>query len=162
MEFTKKRKNGRKIKDRVLPYIFLSPVLITIFVLSFLPILYTVYYSFTNYNINHIEDYTFVGLKNFQDILVGPFRPIFFPVFGWTIVFALIATLGSFAIGLIFAMVLGNPNMKESSFYKGILIIPWALPSTIAVLTWQGLLNPTYGGINVLLKGIHFINENIP
>ena len=56
-----------------------------------------------------------------------------------------------FFIGLILALVLNNDNMKESKYYKAILILPWALPGTIAILTWQGLFNQSYGSINVFL-----------
>lgn len=58
-------------------------------------------------------------------------------------------------------------NSSEQSAYEGIqiyraiLIVPWALPSTIAILAWQGLLNEQYGGINNLLHVIG-IAWNIP
>ena len=165
MDSTKKmikRKSNLSFHDKMRPYLYLSPAVISIFILTFLPIVYTLYVSFTNYSINHLYDAKFVGLQNFKTILTGPLKPIFLPVFAWTVVFAIISTFGSFIIGLILALLLGDKNMKESSLYKGLLIIPWALPSTIAVLTWQGLLNPTYGGINIALKSMHIISENIP
>ena len=51
--------------------------------------------------------------------------------------------------------------MKESRIYRSLLIVPWALPSTIAILAWQGLLNEQYGGINNLLSAIG-IAWNVP
>lgn len=156
----KKSKGFRN--DGAKAYLYLSPTLISIFVLSFIPIAYTVYIAFTNYNLNHMEDYKFVGFKNFVDILTGPLKPIFIPVFIWTVVFAAVLTIGSYLIGLIFALLLNNSNMKESGFYKAILIIPWALPGTVAILSWQGLLNETYGSINLLLMKFHLIAKPIP
>ena len=154
-------KNSR-LKDIMRPYGYLTPALLSIFVFSFLPIVYTIYIAFTNYNLNHLEDYHLVGFANFVSIFTGPFKTIFFPVFGWTIVFAVLGTFGSYLIGLIMSLLLNNPNMKESALYKGILILPWALPPTIATLTWVGLLDMNYGGINVLLKALHIINQPIP
>lgn len=151
-----------KFKDKANPYIYISPLMISIAILSLLPILYTIYIGFTNYNLNHMNDYTFVGFENFKEILTGNLKPIFFPVFGWTIVFATLSALGSYIIGLIFALVLNNENMKERNIYKAILIIPWALPATIALITWQGLLNEQYGGINTLLIKLHIISSSIP
>ncbi|WP_375293626.1 carbohydrate ABC transporter permease [Clostridium estertheticum] len=161
---TKKNKHikNRKIYDKVRPYVYLSPALISIFVLAFLPIVYTIYIAFTNYNLNHLDDFHLIGFGNFISIFNGPFKSIFFPVFGWTVIFAVVGTFGSFAMGLILAMLLNNPNMKEASIYKGILILPWALPGTIATLAWVGLLDMNYGGINVLLKSLHIINTGIP
>ena len=73
----------------------------------------------------------------------------------------MLSTLGSYTMGLGLAILLNNPKMKESKVYKTILIVPWALPSTIAILAWQGLLNEQYGGINNLLHALG-ITANIP
>ena len=114
---------GKSFFDKARPYVYLSPALISIFILAFLPIVYTIYIAFTNYNLNHLEDFHFIGIGNFVSIFTGPFKAIFFPVFGWTIIFAVVGTFGCFIIGLILAMLLNNPNMKESSIYKGFLIL---------------------------------------
>lgn len=150
----KKKDNGRA-------YAYLSPALISILFVTCLPIVYTVYISFTNYNMYHLTDFTFVGFQNYLTVLTGSIKNVFFPVLGWTICFAILSTAGSYAMGLGLAVLLNNPRMKESKFYRAILIIPWALPSTIAILAWQGLLNEQYGGINNLLHMLGFA-ENIP
>lgn len=148
-------------KDNRRACAYLAPALISILLVTCLPIVYTVYISFTNYNMYHLEDFTFVGLQNYLTVLTGSIRNVFFPVLGWTICFALLSTAGSYAMGLGLAVLLNNPRMKESRVYRAILIIPWALPSTIAILAWQGLLNEQYGGINNLLHMLG-IAENIP
>jgi len=144
-----KRKNRG---DGWTAYAYLSPALISMTVLSFFPILYTVYIAFTNFNLNHFKNYEFVGLKNFIYVLTGPFKNIFLSVFTWTLVFAIVSTVLCYVVGLILAVLLNNRNMWETNIYRAILIIPWALPGAIAVLTWSGLLNETYGGINLILS----------
>ena len=119
------------------------------------------YISFTNYNMYHLNDFSFVGFQNYLTVLSGSIRNVFFPVLGWTVCFALLSTAGSYAMGLGLAVLLNNPRMKESRLYRAILIVPWALPATIAILAWQGLLNEQYGGINNLLHALG-IAENIP
>jgi arabinogalactan oligomer/maltooligosaccharide transport system permease protein len=156
------RKKKGSILDKIKPYFYLSPALISIILLSLLPILYTIYIAFTNYNINHMENFKIIGFENFKQILTGPLKPIFLPVFLWTIVFAAILTLGNYFIGLFIAMLLNNTNMRERGFYKGLFIIPWALPATIAILSWQGLLNEDYGTINLILRKLNIITTNIP
>lgn len=149
------------IKDnsRAIPY--LTPALLSILVVTCIPILYTVFISFTNYNMYHLNDFTWIGLDNYLTVFSGSLKEVFFPVLGWTVCFAVISTLGSYALGLGLAILLNNPKMKEAKIYKAVLIIPWALPSTIAILAWQGLLNEQYGGINNLLHAIG-ISANIP
>ncbi len=164
-KMNKPKKSPRKIRTRYQnnpkAYLYLAPALVSIFFLTLLPIIYTIYIAFTNYNLNHLYDYKFVGLENFKDVLAGPFSKVFFPVFGWTIMFAIISTFGCFFVGLILALLLNNRDMKERAFYKAILIIPWALPATIAVLSWQGLYNTEYGAINVALMNLHLIKQPI-
>lgn len=157
------RSNGKKnLYERIRAYIYLSPALISIFFLSLIPIAYTIYIAFTNYNINHLQDYKIIGFDNFKQILTGPLKAIFLPVFTWTLVFTVVVTLGNYFLGLFIAMMLNNPNMKERGFYKGLFIIPWALPSAIAILSWQGLLNQDYGPINMILRKLHIISSPIP
>lgn len=148
-------------KDNGRAYGYLAPALISILFVTCLPIVYTVYISFTNYNMYHLTNFTFVGLQNYLTVLTGSIKDVFFPVLGWTVCFAILSTAGSYAMGLGLAVLLNNPRMKESKLYRALLIIPWALPSTIAILAWQGLLNEQYGGINNLLHLLGFA-ENIP
>lgn len=150
----KKRKNPKA-------YGYLAPALLSILLVTCVPIVYTVVLSFTNYNMYHLSDFTFVGLENYKTVFAGSIRNVFFPVLGWTVCFALLSTAGAYAMGLVLAILLNNPHMKESKLYRAILIVPWALPATIAILAWQGLLNEQYGGINNFLHAIG-IAANIP
>ena len=142
----------RKRNLRAYPY--LLPALLSILFVTVVPIIYTVIISFTNYNMYHLEEFSFVGLSNYLEAFTGSIKNVFFPVLGWTLCFAIISTFGSYSVGLLLAILLNNPNMKEAKIYRTLLIIPWALPSTIAILAWQGLLNEQYGGINNLLRVI--------
>ena len=58
-------------------------------------------------------------------------------------------------------MILRDKNMKESFIYKGLLVIPWALPGAITIISFKGLLNSQYGAINTILSQLHLINEPI-
>ena len=154
-------KNKSKMTTlKSIPY--LLPAMISIFIFTICPIIYTIIIAFTNKTLIQSEPFRFVGFSNFIEVLTGPFKDVFFPVFSWTIVFALCSTLGTFLLGLIVAILLNNPNIKERGIYKAILILPWALPATVAILSWQGLLNGSYGAINNLLMNINLISEPIP
>lgn len=158
MDASKKKGNGT---IKAAPYLIASLIYILIF--TILPILYTVWISLTNKTVYTKDgESSFVGLANFVDVFNGPFKELFLPVFGWTLINALISTAGCFLVGLLMALLLNNSDMKEKPLYKAILILPWALPVAVAVLSWQGLLNGTYGAVNNLLMSIHLISEPIP
>lgn len=161
-----KAHNKIKIKssthNKIQPYLYIAPAIISMILLTFIPIIYTIVLSFTNKSINHMDNWKFIGLSNYINVLTGDLRPIFLPVFLWTFLFAACTCLIGYFLGLIAAIALNNKNMKERGFYKAILVLPWALPSTIAVLSWQGILNQDYGAINKLLKSLHIIHSGIP
>ncbi|WMJ82415.1 sugar ABC transporter permease [Clostridium sp. MB40-C1] len=158
MKSNKKNSNKENLKA----FKFLAPSLISMFILSIIPILLTIFIAFTNYNLKTVNTgWKFVGLDNFKNIINGPLKEIFMPVFGWTIVSATLITIGSFALGLIFAKIVSNKNLKEASIYKALLIIPWALPASIIIIAFEGLLNSQYGAINECLMQLHLIKEPI-
>lgn len=150
-------------KDKFRPYLYLAPAIVSILILTITPIVYTIFISFTNHDQNnHFFQYDMVGFKNYVNVLTGPLKPTFLPVFLWTFIFAACVCVGGYFIGLITAILLNNKNMKERGIYKALLILPWALPGTIAALSWQGLLNESYGGINKLLISLGIIDKGIP
>lgn len=84
-----------------------------------------------------------VGFDNYLNIFRNPrIMAPFLEVFGWTITFALVSVLLTFALGLFLAILLNDKSMKFSKFYRGILILPWAIPAFISIMVWRGLLNP--------------------
>ena len=152
----------KKFKDTIKAMPYLLPAVISILIFTIFPIIYTVVIAFTDYTMYSQGNVKFVGFANFIEVLTGPFKEVFLPVFGWNIIFAVVSTAGTFFLGLIVAMAVNNPNIKEKAVYRAILIIPWALPATVAILSWQGLLNGSYGAINNLLLNLHLISDPIP
>ncbi|WP_283689726.1 carbohydrate ABC transporter permease [Clostridium perfringens] len=155
-------KKQKRLKDTIKAIPYLLPAVISILIFTIFPIIYTVVIAFTDYTMYSQGNIKFVGFANFIEVLTGPFKDVFLPVFGWNIIFAVVSTAGTFFLGLIVAMAVNNPNIKEKSVYRAILIIPWALPATVAILSWQGLLNGSYGAINNLLLNLHLISNPIP
>ena len=153
---------NKKRKKGITAIPFLLPTMISIFILSFLPIIYTIYIAFTDYTQYSKGVIHFIGFTNFVEVFKGPFSKVFFPVFLWTCVYALVSTAGTYFLGLFMAILVNNENIKERAFYKAILVIPWALPATTAILSFQGLFNGTYGAVNNLLLSWHVIATPIP
>lgn len=60
------RKNSKKKK---IAYAFIAPAIISILVFTVVPIIYTVFISFTNYNMYHLEDFNMVGIANYLEVI---------------------------------------------------------------------------------------------
>ncbi len=147
--------HGQRKKTQPTAYVYLLPALITIAILSVGPIIYTIVISFTNYDSGpHFFNWNWVGFTNYQNVLFGEWGQYFLPTIIWTFVFAILTTALNYFLGLIMAVLLNNKHMKESVVYRGILIIPWAVPALASQLAWSGMLDYSRGNINQLL---HFI-----
>ncbi|MBQ7529890.1 sugar ABC transporter permease [bacterium] len=142
-------------RSGLVPYAYLAPALILVAVLSLLPNLYSVYLAFTNYSLYHYNQFDFVGLRNFMKIISGPETATFVRVFIWTVVWAGVSVIGAQVVGIFLAVLLNKPDLKGSSFYRTLFILPWAIPAFISVLMWQGLLNTEFGAFNQILKAFH-------
>jgi arabinogalactan oligomer / maltooligosaccharide transport system permease protein len=138
-------------------YGYITPALVAMVFASFIPICFTIFVAFTNWDQNHnalVEGFHFVGLTNFHTILKD-LRGELLGVLIWTVIFAGIGTAINFFTGLLLAFLLNNPNMPERNVYRTILILPWAVPGAIMTTAWSGLLNVDFGPINTLLVQLH-------
>jgi arabinogalactan oligomer/maltooligosaccharide transport system permease protein len=90
-----------------------------------------------------------VGFDNYRRILSSEaIRGPFLRVFAWNWVFAL-GTVGlSFAVGLLLAITLDHEKLRGKRLYRALLIFPYALPSFLTVLVWQGIMNRQFGILN--------------
>lgn len=96
-----------------------------------------------------------VGLDNMLRLVNDEtIREPFVRVFLWTIVFAAVSVASTFGLGLILALTLNAHDVPLRVLFRSILIIPYALPGFISALVWVGMLNPIYGPVNNMLRGL--------
>ena len=94
---------------------------------------------------------TYSGFDNFKSLFLDEkLRNPFIKVFIWTIAFAFLSVGTTFAVGMALALALQGP-IKFRRFYRGFLILPYAIPSFMSILIWRGLFNKDFGAINMLL-----------
>jgi arabinogalactan oligomer/maltooligosaccharide transport system permease protein len=99
---------------------------------------------------------SYVGFANFTEVLSSPaVRGPFARVFVWNVAFAAGSVFLTFALGLGLALTLNHPMMRGRRVYRSLLIVPYALPSFMTVLVWQGMLNQNFGVVNAMF-GIDF------
>ncbi|QKJ25749.1 ABC transporter permease subunit [Aquiluna borgnonia] len=93
----------------------------------------------------------FNPLENYVSLLTDPvIRGPFINVFIWTFSFALISVTTMFAAGLALAIAL-DKKIPLRNFYKSILILPYAIPSFMSILIWNGMFNRDFGAVNQLI-----------
>ncbi|HZY68702.1 MAG TPA: maltose ABC transporter permease MalF [Devosia sp.] len=96
-----------------------------------------------------------VGLANFQRIFTSEgIRQPMLSIFVWTLVFATLSVLLTFALGVLLAVILQWPHLRFKAFYRLMLILPYAVPAFISILIFKGLFNQNFGEINMLLEAL--------
>jgi sn-glycerol 3-phosphate transport system permease protein len=135
--------------DRWLPYLLVAPQMIITLVFFFWPSGQAAWQSV------QIED-AFGGNAKFVwfDNFIALFNdPAYFDSVRVTLVFsALVATLG-LALSLLLA-VMADRVIRGASFYKMVLVWPYAVAPAVAGVLWGFLFNPSVGTVSWLLKGI--------
>lgn len=92
-----------------------------------------------------------IWFENYSNIFTDPrVREPLIRVFIWTVVFALLTVLTTFALGLLLALAL-NKAIRGRRIYRSILVLPYAMPSVMSILIWGGMFNTEFGAINALL-----------
>lgn len=145
-----------QVKRRII-LLYLTPIIISIALISMTPILYTLYLSFTN-NTEFNQEYNFVGLKNYQNLLFTANSDLFF-VLRQTVLYVIICVALFVLLGMVTALALNNPKIKGTSVWMSLLLIPWAAPSAVTALIWRFLFNYDFGPINQIGRiffGSHF------
>ena len=138
-------RRGRN-KSRLGHY-YVAPALIALATLTFYPILYGMWIAFTDADQSHLGDEAWIGLANFVTVLTSPglIRVTLF-----TFVWAISNVICHVFFGLVLAVALNRQGLKGKTFYRTVLLLPWAIPAYISVLAWNGMLQPD-GLVNALL-----------
>ena len=98
---------------------------------------------------------------NFTGLIFDPeLRGPFIRVFIWTIAFAFLSVITTFAVGLTLAIAMDKP-IRGRRIYRSILILPYAIPGFLSILIWRGMFNTDFGIINRLLMTIGAIESEI-
>ena len=150
--------------EKGFPYLLTVPALVVMVIAILFPVLVTLFLAFTNYDFHHIPPaklIDWVGVKTFLSIFtLSSYRNTFVSVFSWTIIWTVLATTLQLVIGIFTAVVLNQPFVKLKRLFGVILLLPWAVPAFITILTFSNMFNPSAGAINTQV--IPFLNKIIP
>ena len=145
-------------KDNLINFLYILPILAVTILLFVLPVIYSVYISFTNLSLLHFLKYSFVGLQNYIIIFkYGYFTQLLENTLIWTLG-SLVTMMG---LGFALALILNQQDLKGKTIFYAILILPWAFPGFISLLVWQGLWVDPYGMMNrLILPMLHLPHVN--
>jgi multiple sugar transport system permease protein len=135
-------------------FLFVSPMLIGVTVLTLLPILATLVLSFADWNfIAGLDGFKFVGMDNFERLFDDA---TFIKSLKNNAIFMLTVPI-YMAISLSLAVLIDR-HVYAKDFFKVIYFLPY-ISSVVAVATvWQVLFHPSAGPVNQFLMSIGIDN----
>lgn len=118
------------------PYLITTPALLVIIFIVIVPIVTAILISFTNMDPQHQNKFEWVGLNNYVSIAKGQgiAGKAFWNIFGWTIMWTLLASTLAIVLGFIFALMVNNERIKGKKFFRTIYLLPWAIPAFITIM----------------------------
>ena len=135
-------------------FFFLLPWLVGLLAFQLLPILFTIFLSFTDYKAN-VEfapgNFNLVGLDNFQHLLSDPTA---LPSMGTTLKFALIGIPLGFIIPMLFALLVNSRSLAASSVFRTFFFLPSVIPVVAGTIIFSGVLNAQTGWIDLALRSV--------
>jgi len=136
----RRRFNRSYYRRKIIPWLFVLPVLAINLLVVLGPALAAVYYSMTDWS--GIGAAKWVGLANYRELFFEDpsFKSAFLHNLIWLALFMTVPV----AMGLVAASLLA-PVARGALFFRMALFIPYVLPSVIVAHLWSSLIHPDRG-----------------
>ena len=150
-------------------WLFLAPLVLLMLVVAVWPLARSIWFSFTDININDISAFQFVGLENYMGdygLFFNPNEEGDFWAGDWgisirnTFSFALVSVILETLTGLGVALLL-NQEFKGRGLVRTAVLVPWAIPTIVSAKMWGWMLNDQFGVINNYLMALGLISQKI-
>lgn len=117
-----------------------APTIVFLLVMTVYPVLFTIYYSFTDYN--YLKGtHPFSGLANYTAL----FQNMYFrQAVSNTVKFTVIAVVLEVVLGLLTALFVKSLK-RGQKVVRTLLLLPYLLPAVTVALIWRMMLSPNYG-----------------
>jgi len=131
-------------RDLLFALVLITPALVVLLSLSIYPLIYSITISLQTETADGIK----WGVSNFTRLISDAF---FLTAMAHTFIYAVVALVFEFLIGLSLALLL-NSQIRGRTLFRAALLVPMMLPTVVVGVVWRLMLNPNFGAINGTLK----------
>jgi alpha-1,4-digalacturonate transport system permease protein len=137
-----------KFKQKIIPYLFLTPNLLIFSIFIIFPALIGIYYSFTNVTLFTFGSSEIIGFQNY----IRLFSDSDFTAALWNTAKLVLVTVPIiFVTSLLVALLLVQP-IKAKGFFRAIYYWPVMISAIVVGIIWQWILAGNFGLFNTTLK----------
>ena len=131
-----------------------------------LPLVFMILIAFTNYDSSHQPPgslFHWTGLYSFKSLFSnsGVLGGTFWPVLGWTLTWAIVATASNYILGMLLAILINKKGIKFKGFFRTIFVLSIAIPQFVSLLIMRNMLDD-FGPINGLLQQWGLVSKFVP
>ncbi len=150
-------------REALTAYAFISPWVIGFLIFTIGPMLASLFFSFTEYNI--LSPPQWVGLENYARVFSGIFDflrtgderqlgdPLFWKSLQVTLYYAALALPLNLLIGFMLALML-NQKLVGVNLWRTIYFLPSIIAGVAVTLLWVRIFNPRMGILNQFLQNV--------
>lgn len=131
------------------------PAFLAVFILVLIPFINSLWLSFQRHDLARPQNDAFVWFDNYIKLFSDPRYLNSLKV---TTTFSLVSVFFEIALGIGIALVL-NKTFKGQGFVRGLIILPWAIPSVVNAAMWKWIYNADYGVLNALVTQTGIIQD---
>jgi len=140
---------------RALGWALSLPALLAILGIVVIPVIQSLIQSFFQRDLSRPQLDAFIGLLNYKNLFADArYLHSMFATFR----FSLISVIFELILGVSIALVL-NKNFVGRGFVRGLMILPWAMPSIVNAAMWKWIYNADYGVLNALLTQVGILDQ---
>ncbi len=168
------RKNGERpqcfkkdvfdLFDKKLYKTLLFVPILCILAFTVIPLIYMILMAFTSYDHEHLPPaslFDWIGFDMFGQVFTSAkIAGTFFPVLGWTLLWALLATVMCYFGGILLALLINKKGILGRPVFRTVFVLTIAIPQFITLLTMNNFLHID-GPLNTLLMDWGWIRERI-
>lgn len=144
-------------RDLLYSLLLILPALAIVFLVIAYPLFYSLWISANDVDFVK-QKWTFVGLKNYLDILP---KPDFQMAAVRTFYYTALSVAGSVGIGLLMALAL-NENFRGRSIMRSVVLVPWATSGVVIGIIWKWIYDGQTGVLNGVLYALGIVPEYVP
>jgi len=137
--------------------LLLAPMILVMGAVTGWPLIQTFVLSLTDTQLMDVSPPSFVGFENF---IKGLGNQGFLDALKVSGLFALVVVSSEMILGTGVALLLNEP-FRGRNLVRALLILPWAVPTTVNAIMWRLIYNPEYGALNSLLFQLGFLDSYI-
>lgn len=138
-------------RQTVMGYLFLFPMLLFYAVFFMIPILFSLFLSFSEWSGYDLSSIKWVGFRNYRQLL-SPDSEFVFPILTNTLLFA----FGSVILSLVFSVVIAYmiTRLRFEGFWRTLYFLPMVTTVVAVGNVWKFMYDSNGGLINALLNAL--------